>query len=102
MKGVTILKNEKNNRKIIQVDIKEVAKRPNEFEDFVDVLIAEDRKDEKRNWLGSGKSSTEEKRKVVSILSENIFSVANSANVHNFNSTINNINYSVIANSYSE
>jgi hypothetical protein len=47
MKGVTILKNEKNNRKIIQIDIKEVAKRPNEFEDLVDVLIAEDRKDEK-------------------------------------------------------
>ncbi|MDE3142745.1 MAG: hypothetical protein KGL19_01240 [Bacteroidota bacterium] len=51
MKGVTILKNEKNNRKIIQIDIKEVAKRPNEFEDLVDVLIAEDRKDEKEiSW----------------------------------------------------
>jgi len=51
MKGVTILKNEKDNRKILQVDIKEVAKRPNEFEDLMDVLIAEDRKDEKEvSW----------------------------------------------------
>ena len=51
MKGVTILKNEKNNRKILQIDIKEVAKHPNEFEDLVDVLIADDRKDEKDvNW----------------------------------------------------
>jgi len=31
MKGVTILKNEKNNRKILQLDIKEVAKHPTEF-----------------------------------------------------------------------
>lgn len=47
MKGVTILKNEKNNRKIVQLDIKEIAKRPDEFENLIDVLIAEDRKDEK-------------------------------------------------------
>jgi hypothetical protein len=47
MKGVAILKDEKNNRKILQVDIKEVAKRPSQFEDLMDVLIAEARKDEK-------------------------------------------------------
>jgi hypothetical protein len=47
MKGVTILTDEKNNRKILQADIKEIAKRPNEFEDLMDVLVAEDRKNEK-------------------------------------------------------
>lgn len=64
MKGVTILKNEKNNRKIIQVDIKEVAKRPNEFEDFVDVLIAEDRKDEKEIGWEAVKAQLKKKGKL--------------------------------------
>ena len=47
MKGVTILKDEKNNRRILQVDLKEVAKFPDEFEEIVDRLVAEERKNEK-------------------------------------------------------
>jgi hypothetical protein len=47
MKGVTIFKDERNNKRILQVDIKEIAKRPNEFEDLMDILVAEARKDEK-------------------------------------------------------
>lgn len=47
MKGVTILKDEKNN-KILQVDVKEIAKNPGKFEDLMDVIIAEARKDEKK------------------------------------------------------
>lgn len=51
MKGVAILKNEKNNRKILQIDVKEIAKQPNEFEYLMDILIAEDRKDERElDW----------------------------------------------------
>jgi hypothetical protein len=51
MKGVTILTDEKKKRKILQVDIKEVAKNPDEFEDLIDVLVAESRKDEKKiSW----------------------------------------------------
>jgi hypothetical protein len=51
MKGVTIIKDEKNNKKILQVDLKEVAKHPDELEDLIDVLVAEARKDEpKKNW----------------------------------------------------
>ena len=50
MKGVTILKDEKNN-KILQVDIREVAKNPGKFEDLMDIIIAEARKDEKKvSW----------------------------------------------------
>ncbi len=50
MKGVTILKDEKNN-KILQVNVKEVAKNPGKFEDLMDVMIAEARKDEKKvSW----------------------------------------------------
>jgi hypothetical protein len=47
MKGVTILTDEKKKRRILQVDIKEVAKNPDQFEDLIDVLVAEARKDEK-------------------------------------------------------
>ena len=56
MKGVTILNDEKKKRKILQVDIKEVAKNPNDFEDLIDVLIAESRKDEKKiSWEAAKK-----------------------------------------------
>ena len=47
MKGVTILGDEKTNNKIIQISLKDVAKNPEEFEDLMDVLIVESRKDEK-------------------------------------------------------
>jgi hypothetical protein len=51
MKGVTLLKDERNNKKILQVDIKEVAKNPQKFENFMDVIIAKSRKDEKKiSW----------------------------------------------------
>ena len=51
MKGVTILTDEKKKRKILQVDIKEVAKNPADFEDLIDVLVAESRKNEpKKSW----------------------------------------------------
>ena len=51
MKGVTILTDERKKRKILQVDIKEVAKNPDEFEDLIDVLVAESRKNEpKVSW----------------------------------------------------
>lgn len=51
MKGVTILTDEKKKTKILQVDIREVAKNPGQFEDLVDVLIAESRKNEKKvSW----------------------------------------------------
>ena len=51
MKGVTILKDEKNNNRILQIDVKEVAKNPGRFEDLMDIIIAESRKDEKKtSW----------------------------------------------------
>ena len=48
MKGVRILKDEKNNKTILQADINEIAKNPSKFEDLIDVVIAEARKDEKK------------------------------------------------------
>lgn len=56
MKGVTFLKDESNNKRILQVDIREVSKNPSQFEDLMDVLIAEERKDEKRiSWADAKK-----------------------------------------------
>ena len=48
MKGVIFLKDQKSNRQILQIDVKEIAKNPNKFEDLMDVVIAEARKDEKK------------------------------------------------------
>jgi hypothetical protein len=51
MKGVTFLKNQKNNKQILQIDVEEIAKNPNKFDDLMDVVIAEARKDEnKMSW----------------------------------------------------
>ena len=51
MKGVTVLTDEKKKRKILQVDIKEIAKNLDEFEDLIDILVAESRKSEpKKSW----------------------------------------------------
>ncbi|HEY4148387.1 MAG TPA: hypothetical protein VGM41_05645 [Chitinophagaceae bacterium] len=47
MRGLTIFTDEKNNKRVLQVDLSEVAKHPNEFEDMIDMLVAEDRKNEK-------------------------------------------------------
>ena len=56
MKGVTFLKDEKNNKQILQIDVKEIAKNPSKFEDLMDVVIAEARKDEKKvTWENAKK-----------------------------------------------
>ena len=58
MKGVTILTDEKKRRKILQVDIKEIAKNPDDFEDLIDILVAESRKNEpKKSWEEVKKTS---------------------------------------------
>jgi hypothetical protein len=64
MKGVTILKDEKNNKRILQIDIKEIAKRPAEFEDLMDVLVAEARAEEKDISWNSVKRELKKKGKL--------------------------------------
>ena len=64
MKGVTIFKNEKNNRRILQVDIKEIAKNPGDFEDLIDVLVAEARRNEPKRSLDEDKKSLKKKGKL--------------------------------------
>lgn len=48
MKGVTVFTDERKKRKVLQVDIKEIAKNPDKFEDMLDILVAEARKNEKK------------------------------------------------------
>ena len=56
MKGVTFFKNVKNNKQILQIDVKEIAKNPSQFEDLMDVIIAEARKNEKKvPWVAARK-----------------------------------------------
>jgi hypothetical protein len=64
MKGVTILTDEKKKRRILQVDIKEVAKNPDQFEDLIDVLVAESRKDEKSIAWSEAKKTLKKKGKL--------------------------------------
>jgi hypothetical protein len=64
MKGVTILKDEKNNRKILQVDIKEIAKHPDDFEDLIDILVAESRRNEPKKTLEEVKRNLKKKGKL--------------------------------------
>lgn len=64
VKGVTIFKDEKNNKRILQVDIKEIAKRPKEFEDLMDSLIVEVRKDEKGIRWSTAKKQLRKKSKL--------------------------------------
>lgn len=51
MKGFSILLNEINKKRILQIDIKELLKEPEKFEDMVDILIAKERENEKEiSW----------------------------------------------------
>lgn len=51
MKGVTFITDETNKKRYVQFDIKEVAKNPEKFEDLLDIIVAESRKNEKKvSW----------------------------------------------------
>jgi hypothetical protein len=56
MKGVTFLTDETNKKRLLQIDVKEVARNPEKFEDLLDIVIAEARKDEpKISWEAAKK-----------------------------------------------
>lgn len=47
MKGLSLLVDKKSKKEILQIEVKELVKNPQKFEDMLDVLIAEERKNEK-------------------------------------------------------
>ena len=56
MKGVTFLTDETNKKRLLQIDVKEIAKNPEKFEGLLDIVIAEARKDEpKISWEAAKK-----------------------------------------------
>lgn len=46
MKGVSILYDEQRKKRIVQIDLEEISKDPEAFEDLLDGLIAEERRNE--------------------------------------------------------
>jgi hypothetical protein len=47
MKGFSLIADKANKGKILQIEVKELVKNPQKFEDMIDVLIAEERRGEK-------------------------------------------------------
>jgi len=51
MKGISYITDGKNNKKAVVIDIKTIEQHEEEVHEFIDVLIAESRKnDEKMSW----------------------------------------------------
>tara|TARA_R110000868_G_scaffold268443_1_gene527627 strand:- start:1322 stop:1516 length:195 start_codon:yes stop_codon:yes gene_type:complete len=46
MKGVTFIKDEKHNKRFVQIDMDHLETYQDEVEDLLDVIIAESRKDD--------------------------------------------------------
>jgi hypothetical protein len=57
MRGVNFITDDKNRRTAVIIDLKTIEQHQEEIEDFLDVIIAESRKDEpKRSWEDVKKS----------------------------------------------
>jgi hypothetical protein len=64
MKGVTVLTDERKKRRIMQIDLTQVAKNPQDFEDIIDVLVAEARKNEPKISFEDVKKNLRKKGKL--------------------------------------
>ncbi len=47
MKGFSLVDDKASKKRFLQIDIKELVKNPQKFEDMIDILVAEERKSEK-------------------------------------------------------
>jgi hypothetical protein len=47
MKGFSLLTDKKSKKEILQIELKELVKNPQKFEDMLDILITEERMKEK-------------------------------------------------------
>jgi hypothetical protein len=52
MKAVTYFTNEKTKERIIQINLTRISKKTGEFEDLMDVLVEEARKNENKKKVG--------------------------------------------------
>jgi hypothetical protein len=51
MKGISYLTDDKNKKKAVVIDLKDIEKNEEQIHEFIDVLVAESRKnDELVNW----------------------------------------------------
>jgi len=60
MKGVSFVTNQKNEKIAVQIDLKTLQKNQDAIEDFLDIIIAESRKDDEEvSWEDAKKLLTE-------------------------------------------
>ena len=51
MKGVTIIKDETNNKRFVQIDLEELEQHQGKIEELLDIVIAESRQDDEEvSW----------------------------------------------------
>ncbi|MFZ1693621.1 MAG: hypothetical protein WAT74_10520 [Flavobacteriales bacterium] len=63
MKGVSILMNERSKKRIVQIDMDAIRKDPEGFEDLMNVLVAESRRNEPTVSLDAYLLSTKHRNK---------------------------------------
>jgi hypothetical protein len=63
MKGVSYITDEKNNRKAVVIDLKSIDQREEEIHEFIDVLVAESRKNDVMLDWENAKKQLKTKRK---------------------------------------
>lgn len=64
MKGLSILYDEAKKRRIVQIDMEAIRKDPDAFEDMMDVLIAESRRNEPTISLDAYLKSAKRRKRV--------------------------------------
>jgi hypothetical protein len=64
MKGVSFVMNDKNEKIAVQIDLKTLAKYQEEIEDILDIIIAENRKNDKDISWEQGKRELKRARKL--------------------------------------
>ena len=64
MKGVTFITDETHNKRFIQIDLSQLEKQEEAIHEFIDVLIAESRKDEESTSLEKAISELKKEGKI--------------------------------------
>ncbi|HTA84173.1 MAG TPA: hypothetical protein VK783_14610 [Bacteroidia bacterium] len=63
MKGITFIKDETHNKRLVQIDLNTLEKYEEKMEDLFDVIIAESRKDEESVSWEKVKKQLKKKRR---------------------------------------
>ena len=64
MKGISFLTDDKNKKKAVVIDLKDIEKNEEEIHEFIDVLVAESRKNEELISWEDAKKALKKKGKL--------------------------------------